>query len=64
MCDCETFDRVWDRLALQGQCDIRGGVEYQRVKGTWVFSGMPEDIAGYIRAWANMDGDGRPAVAD
>jgi hypothetical protein len=57
----DSFNYVWDRLALVGQCDIRGGKEYQRVKRKWYYEGRPQPIADFIRQWANMDAEGRPA---
>jgi hypothetical protein len=56
----QDFDRIWDKLADEGCCDARGGMEYRRVRAGWVAAGRPgrkgpdvDVIRRFIHAEAN-----------
>lgn len=56
-----SFDQIWDRLADQGKCDARDGMEYARVRR--YFSELKDrptaesDIAALIIKQANLGPD-------
>jgi hypothetical protein len=54
----EEFDKVWDRLALEGTCDSRGGMEYTRVLYEWTAIGRPRPVGPFIAARANIQANG------
>jgi hypothetical protein len=47
------FDAAYERLSDEGECDIPGGLEYQRVLAEWKASGCPEDVEAFIIDRAN-----------
>lgn len=50
----DLFDALWERLAAEGGCDGRGGMEYRRVRREWEEAGRPEPILPFIRRRANL----------
>jgi hypothetical protein len=49
----DPFDATWDTLAKNGECDARGGMEYERCRGAWAAKLSRIGIADFIRNEVN-----------
>ena len=50
----DAFDMIWDLLALAGECDERGGMEYTRCRLEWDTHGATSAARAFIRNRANI----------